>query len=412
MQQRFLSCQQTAWRLLPLAAASVTLAWAASAQAQEVKAKLLDTNAWQQCAATTKNEDRLACFDAWAHQQQPLAAPPATGWTAPPAAASQAAGPGIAGAAAPASSSLERAQTGPVVVADNGLGLAPTNGGCRDPRYSEISRFYELEPGSDCGIFNLRGYRPMSVSVNVGDSINTAPAAEDKPGAAHRDFQKQELRIQVSARTKLASGLLTNPTSSGKDSLWLGYTMQSSWQAFNSDLSRPFRTTDHEPEIFYVYPTDAQLPFGWRWRYTGAGLVHQSNGQSDPLSRSWNRWYLITGAELDNRWQLHFKAWQRISEKFADDNNPYIQDYVGRGEVKLGWNVNDKNYLGLTARGSLGKGKGSGRLEWMRTVGPGFNGGRSNLRFHVQLFSGYGDSLIDYNFKRTALSVGFSLFDF
>ncbi len=28
------------------------------------------------------------------------------------------------------------------------------------------------------------------------------------------------------------------------------------------------------------------------------------------------------------------------------------------------------------------------------------------------LFSGYGDSLLDYNYKRTALSVGLSLLDF
>ena len=51
----------------------------------------------------------------------------------------------------------------------------------------------------------------------------------------------------------------------------------------------PFRSTDHEPGNHVRLPTTAQLPFGWRWRYSGVGLVHQSNGQSNPLSRSWNR---------------------------------------------------------------------------------------------------------------------------
>lgn len=120
----------------------------------------------------------------------------------------------------------------------------------------------------------------------------------------------------------------------------------------------------------------------------------------------------MTGFELDNRWQLHAKAWQRIRESAEHDDNPRIQDYIGRGEVKLGWNVNAQNYLGFTARGSLGQGRGSGRVEWLRTLGEGWNGGKSNLRLHVQLFSGYGDSLIDYNYKRTVLSVGFSLLDF
>ncbi len=30
----------------------------------------------------------------------------------------------------------------------------------------------------------------------------------------------------------------------------------------------------------------------------------------------------------------------------------------------------------------------------------------TGLRYHVQLFSGYGDSLVDYNRKRNVLSVG------
>ena len=39
-------------------------------------------------------------------------------------------------------------------------------------------------------------------------------------------------------------------------------------------------------------------------------------------------------------------------------------------------------------------------------------GGKSNLRLHAQVFHGYGDSLIDYNYKRTMFSVGLSLLDF
>ena len=308
---------------------------------------------------------------------------------------------------------VQQAAQEPMVVADvSGQGLQPTNGGCRDPRYSEMSRFFELEPGSDCGTFSFRGYRPMSVSLTTADHVNEQPSSPGKAASTEQPYKTQEMRIQLSARTKIASGLLTDSSTGRKDSLWVGYTQQSYWQVFNGDISRPFRTTDHEPEIFYVYPTDAQLPFGWRWRYSGVGLVHQSNGQSEPLSRSWNRWYLMTGAELGKRWQVNARLWKRIPEGSGDDDNPGIQNYIGRGEVKLGWNINDQNYLGVTARGSLGKGKGSGRVEWLRTLGEGWNGGKSNLRLHVQLFSGYGDSLIDYNYKRTVFSVGLSLLDF
>ncbi len=383
-----------------LALALGTGPWLA-AQAQARTAPPMGEDAWRQCAATTDNQSRLACFDTWAQQQQPLTPPPATGWSAP---------------AASALSTPDATAAAPSPAGDSGLGLAlpatPTNGGCRDPRYSELSRYYELEPGSDCGTFSFRGYRPMSVSVVTADQVNRQPSSPGKQASQYQPYKSEEMRVQLSVRTKIAQGLLTDSTSAGKDSLWVGYTQQSYWQLFSPAISRPFRNTDHEPEIFYVYPTDFQLPFGWRWRYSGIGLAHQSNGQSDPLSRSWNRWYLMTGFELGNRWQLHAKAWQRIRESAANDDNPRIQDYLGRGEIRLGWNINPQNYLGVTARGSLGQGRGSGRIEWLRTLGEGWNGGKSNLRLHVQLFSGYGDSLIDYNYKRTVLSVGFSLLDF
>nr|WP_314711082.1 phospholipase A [uncultured Comamonas sp.] len=374
-----------------------------AAQAQTTPAATVPAEAWQQCAATTDNATRLTCFDTWARQQQPLTPPPATSWQAPAASAQQ-----------QTPEALTQAANAPMVQADvvAGQGLVPTNGGCRDPRYSEMSRFFELETGTDCGTFSFRGYKPLSVAVITADTVNTQPSSPGKPPATAQNYRPEELRIQLSARTKVASGLLTSPTSGLQDSVWVGYTQQSYWQVFSPALSRPFRTTDHEPEVFYVYPTQAKLPFGWQLRYSGIGMVHHSNGQSEPLSRSWNRWYLMTGAELSNRWQVHAKLWKRMAESTPDDDNPGIQNYWGRGEVKLIWQPNENNTLGLTARGSVGKGYGSGRLEWLRTIGEGWNGGKSNLRLHVQLFSGYGESLIDYNRKRTSLSVGLSLLDF
>src|SRR5690606_29922196 len=103
-------------------------------------------------------------------------------------------------------------------------------------------------------------------------------------------------RLQLSVRTKLASALLPFAPNAS-DSLWLGYTQQSYWQLFSPGLSRPFRSTDHEPEIIYVMPLQDAMPGQWRLRFAGLGLVHQSNGQSLPYSRSWNRAYLMAGAE-------------------------------------------------------------------------------------------------------------------
>lgn len=343
------------------------------------------------CAAITGNAARLDCYDQWAGR-----APAPTARNMPEPVGMQ-------------------ATTEAVTRTDNASTEIASTDACHDRRYSTLSRFWELENGTDCGTFRIRGYRPLSFSVVGSNSVNKQPSssAANHTAASPINYSTTETRLQLSMRTKVAQGLLTQGESDRKDSLWFAYSQQSYWQLFSSNISRPFRTTDHEPELVYVYPTDAKLPFDWRLRYSGVGLVHQSNGQSLPLSRSWNRVYLMAGVELDNRWIVQARVWKRLAENAASDDNPGIENTIGRGELKTMWNVNEKHAVGLTWLHSLRQdGNGSARLEWLRTIGSRDDGGRSNLRLHTQIFSGYGDSLIDYNRKRTVFSVGLSLLDF
>ena len=356
---------------------------------------------WSQCAQLTDNNAaRLSCFDRWAAQQGTTAAS-FNAWASTSPAQANALAQHEAAVAGPAS--ITAAQ-------DDG-----SNRPCRNTRYSELSRFWELEAGTDCGSFNIRGYRPISLSWVASDNVNTQPTSPspDHTAAAAQSYDTQETRLQLSVRTKIAQGLLTHPQPQLRDSLWFGYTQQSYWQLFNGGLSRPFRSTDHEPEITYIYPTDAELPGGWRLRYSGVRLVHQSNGQSLPLSRSWNRTMLLVGMEKGDQFRIQGQLWNRLTESAGDDDNPDISDYVGRTEVAGFWNVNKDNTLGMTVRHALQKdSNGSIRLEWLKKIGDGgAPGGRSGLRLHTQLFSGYGDSIVDYNRQRTVLSVGLSLVD-
>ena len=347
---------------------------------------------WLACSRlTSDNAARLACYDELAKQETA----PATPAPAP---------------LATATAALPVVPPQPVAVA---LAIAADQG-CKDTRYSETSRFWELEEGSDCGTFGIRGFHPISLSVTTRNKVNGQPSS---PAAGHTattstDYNRTENRIQVSVRTKIAQGMLTQDGSGLKDSLWFGYTQQSYWQLFSPGLSRPFRSTDHEPEVIYVYPSTLALPWDWKLRYTGVGLVHQSNGQSLPLSRSWNRVYLMAGFEKSDQWRVQARVWQRLHESNGSDDNPGISDYVGRGELTAGWNLDKDNTLGLTVRHALRKdGRGSVRLEWLKSLAG--DGDRKNaLRLHTQLFSGYGDSLVDYNVRRTVLSVGLSLVDF
>jgi phospholipase A1 len=373
-----------------LAAAAALLGCGAQAQ---------DAAALQACAVIGDAAQRLACYDRWTAGQQPTPAAPAT----PPALATTppAQPPGLPEGQA-------------IIKAPNPLGLRFTEKeGCHETRYSELSRFWELEPGADCGTFGLRVFHPISADVATGGQINRLPTSDNPENNATTsvDFRRTEVRLQVSVRTKIAQGLLTRDASGGRDSLWFGYTQQSYWQLFTPALSRPFRSTDHEPELIYVHPLQAADPDRWRLRFAGLGVVHQSNGQSLPLSRSWNRVYLMAGAD-QGRLQLEARVWQRLHESGASDDNPHISDFIGRAEARLAWHQNRRNLYAATLRNALrSEGRGSLRLEWFRTLSEGGEGPVGGLQLHTQLFTGYGDTLLDYNRRRTVFSIGLSLVD-
>lgn len=333
---------------------------------------------WQACTALGDAAQRLACFDHWAQSQQP---------PAPVQAAAVAGTP-----------------EGPP---RRGVRLTAAEG-CHDTRYSELSRFWELEAGADCGTFGIRGYRPISLDLVGASSVNRQPTSGNPANNAvsSTDYRTTETRLQLSVRTKIAQGVFAYGEG-GMDSLWFAYSQQSYWQLFTPRLSRPFRSTDHEPEVMYVRPLQVGLPGAWRLRMAGLGLVHQSNGQPLPLSRSWNRVYLMGAAEHDGV-QVQARLWHRLHD--GSDDNPGISDYVGRGELSARWNASRKNLFALTARHALrSDGHGSVRLEWFRALADAGEGLPSGLRLHTQLFTGYGDTLLDYNRRRTVLSVGLSL---
>jgi len=351
---------------------------------------------WQACQAIKDNAAaQLACFQQWADSQLPANTPPAALTKAP---------------ANPASG-----QPATEILLLPSLNTEAPDGkpiGCRNTQYSELSRFWELQRGTDCDTFAIRGYRPISLALVMSGGVNSPPVAGS---GTPPDYRHGETKIQLSVRTKIAKGLLKRGESDedDHDSLWFGYTQQSYWQLFTAQLSRPFRTTDHEPELIYVYPHQIALPGGWNYRLSGLGLVHQSNGQSDPLSRSWNRTYLMGAAEKtlgpDSGLRLQARLWNRLDES-SNDDNPGIENYIGRAELSGTWQMSKANTLSLTLRHSLkSEAKGSARLDWM--MAPNASPTYTGLRYHVQLFTGYGDSLLDYNKRRNVLSVGLSLVD-
>lgn len=95
--------------------------------------------------------------------------------------------------------------------------------------------------------------------------------------------RKDEVKFQLSLAFPLWRGIL-GPNSV----LGASYTQKSWWQLSNSDESSPFRETNYEPQLFLGFATDYNFA-GWTLRDVEMGYNHDSNGRSDPTSRSWNQ---------------------------------------------------------------------------------------------------------------------------
>ncbi len=210
-------------------------------------------------------------------------------------------------------------------------------------------------------------------------------------------LDNKEIKFQFSLKTRIINNLLK---SGGQ--LYVAYTNQSYWQAYNGAISRPFRETNHQPELFLDYSLDYSW-LGWRFSLLRFGLEHQSNGRSEPLSRSWNRFYTQFQFESD-RSMISFQPWWRIPESEEQDDNPDIEDFMGKFELN-GLHELGKHQVQWLLRNNLkSDNKGALRLEWSYPVYEG-----NQVRLYLQYFDGYGESLIDYDRRSRRIGLGFKL---
>ncbi|MBA2056623.1 phospholipase A [Psychrobacter cryohalolentis] len=271
-------------------------------------------------------------------------------------------------------------------------------------KYTPLSLAYDLDKNSERGTWTVRPYRPTYVmplfytfDPNLSPSTPTRPQPE-KPFTSN-DTRNTDLKFQLSLKTKVAEDLFNTNAD-----LWFGYTQESHWQVYNEDNSRPFRATDYQPEIFLTQPVTANLPFGGRLRMLGAGAIHHSNGQDDPLSRSWNRAYVMAGAEW-GKLSVIPRFWLRVNnENDSSEDNPDIEDFMGYGDIKFLYDLPRQQSLSGTLRYNPGTNKGAAQIDYIYPLSKNVNG-------FVQVFQGYGESIVDYNYENTSIGFGIVLND-
>lgn len=224
---------------------------------------------------------------------------------------------------------------------------------------------------------------------------NPEPLQEVNPD---KTLVKPEVAFQLSFKAKLWQDMFGKPVD-----LWFAYTQRSFWQLYNFDDSSPFRETDYEPEVLFNFRTRFSV-LGLNVRFIQIGGNHQSNGQSLPLSRSWNRIVMNVGIERGDL-SLLLKGWYRIPESVEEDDNPGIDKYMGYGEFWAYYFLK-KHRLGIMLRNNLdfGENKGAIQLEWSFPLFAQIGG-------YAQYFYGYGESLLDYDHCINRIGIGIILTD-
>lgn len=351
------------------------------------------------CASLMNDGERLACYDSIAQGKVPSALQEKRPLDLGKTVKSTIKGDPqiiLADTNAPASDEVSFGTPSPDMTA-SGFGAVDSS------KYTPLSLSFDLDKNSG-GLWKARPHNPMyvlPVFVNTKPNRSVSTPTLAKQEYSDNEIRSTELKFQLSFKSKLAEDLFDSNAD-----LWFGYTQQSHWQVYNEDNSRPFRAHDYQPEIFLTQPVVADLPLGGKLRMLGVGGVHHSNGEDDALSRSWNRAYVMAGAEW-GKFTVMPRLWTRVLKEGSDikpDDNPDITDFYGYGDVRFMYQFDKGNNISGTLRYNPSTSKGAIQLDYVRPIGRGVSG-------YVQLFHGYGQSIIDYNHESTTVGVGVMLND-
>lgn len=260
------------------------------------------------------------------------------------------------------------------------------------------------------GKFGLRAYEPNYLIVTTMDSIpNGDPVLVDQNNDPH--YVHTEIKYQISLRADIITDWF------GFTQMWTGaYTQTSWWQIFIT--SAPFRETNYKPEVFVTVPFYHHfdniglkaLSFGYKHSSNGQPVNHDENAThvrpGGPLenspSRSWNRLYLRAYFQWSHLY-AELMAWTRIDYLSPPDDNPDILEYCGEGSLELGY-IYKKLLSRLTLTPSFSGNRLSGQVDFSYPVPAS-----DNVFFYLQGFSGYGQSLIDYDHHMNLIGFGVSI---
>lgn len=207
----------------------------------------------------------------------------------------------------------------------------------------------------------------------------------------NQTVMSSEFKAQLSFQVPILQSKLNS-----KDRLAIAYTQDSFWQVYAA--SQYFRETNYEPEIFFRRMENNQ--FTWQ-----VGLVHQSNGRGGEYERSWNRVYgemIYSGSN----WVVTLNTWALIFKHISSDlHNSDITDYMGNGDTTIAYKLGSTTLSFMTRNNVQSRFKrGAEQFTFSFPL-------HGHFRGFIYAFSGYGQSLIEYDNYTNAYGVGIAFND-
>jgi phospholipase A1 len=248
------------------------------------------------------------------------------------------------------------------------------------------------------GVFGLKPYKDNYI-LPFGIANRKYEAHEP-----NLNYNKKEAELQVSLKLQVAHNLCGL-----QEKYYVSYTHQAFWQIYIN--SSPFRESLYNPEAFVVFPISDRTS-SFNIRSFKFALAHKSNGQPNTegvtfsnglapgnLSKSINYYYATLRLQHDTLLtDLTFMAPFPGSANLSD--NPDIMKYLGYTKAKFSYFFNE-HMFSLMVRGNLDSQKGALEATYSYPL-------QNDTYLYVKLFTGYMESMIDYNKNITKFSIGFS----
>lgn len=207
----------------------------------------------------------------------------------------------------------------------------------------------------------------------------------------HVKLRQNEAKVQMSAYILLLHQMF------GCENLrlYLAYTQLFFWQLYSS--TQFIRETNYEPIIFIKWHFAENM-------FSSLILDHESNGKGGYMEVAWNRVMLSLELTAKN-FYAQITGWIPFGMVKANSHNPNkLPYYLGYEKVILSYNL--KDFIFSIEGQNFESGFKRGHI--MATVSYSAS---SRVKLYAQYFTGYGQSLIEFDNRTNAFGIGFALSD-